>query len=248
MAATSPLTIIHFNDVYETGPRKTEPVGGASRFSTVMKGFAGEDAVVVFSGDALNPSITSTVTKGKHMCEVLNRLGTTVSLVGNHDLDFGFETLQRWLPICKFPWLLSNILDSAGACLPGLFATHTVTTARGHKVGFVGIVEQEWTATVKDIREGFSYVDSSQTAARLLKQLRDEDHCDVLICVAHMRWPRMVELAKAVPGFHAILGGHDHFYQSEFLGDTLLLISGTDFRDLTHITITPVCFLSHPSC
>lgn len=45
--------------------------------------FAGQpDALTFFSGDAFNPSLESTVTKGKHMVPFLNKVGTDVACVG----------------------------------------------------------------------------------------------------------------------------------------------------------------------
>jgi len=62
----TPLTILHFNDVYEVVAREgKEPVGGASRFATLVKQFAAQKPLVFFGGDAFNPSLLSTITKGK---------------------------------------------------------------------------------------------------------------------------------------------------------------------------------------
>lgn len=45
--------------------------------------FAGQpDALTFFSGDAFNPSLESTVTKGRHMVPFLNKIGTDVACVG----------------------------------------------------------------------------------------------------------------------------------------------------------------------
>jgi 5'-nucleotidase len=81
--ATPDLRILHFNDVYHIEPRsghfcqsmalthsERDPVGGAARFVTVINEYrdkaryAGQpDLLILFSGDAFNPSIESTVTK-----------------------------------------------------------------------------------------------------------------------------------------------------------------------------------------
>eukprot|EP00435_Cladocopium_sp_Y103_P005187 s2680_g1.t1 len=58
------MTILHFNDVYNVEPRAKEPVGGIARFVTRIKELKAEsvargeyEAVVLFSGDAFNPSL-----------------------------------------------------------------------------------------------------------------------------------------------------------------------------------------------
>lgn len=54
----SHLTILHYNDVYNTDSNSiTEPVGGAARFSTAMKSFKHLDPLILFSGDVFSPSM-----------------------------------------------------------------------------------------------------------------------------------------------------------------------------------------------
>ena len=60
--ASKTLTILHFNDVYNIEPREQEPVGGAARFVTKIKSFSESEAMVLFSGDLLNPSLS------KYLC------------------------------------------------------------------------------------------------------------------------------------------------------------------------------------
>jgi 5'-nucleotidase len=102
--------------VYHVDPSSAEPVGGIARFQTLCKHYR-EDAsfrdqtelLTFFSGDAFNPSLESSVTKGSHMVPVLNNLGTDVACVGNHDLDFGVKQFRNLAAQCNFPWLLANV-------------------------------------------------------------------------------------------------------------------------------------------
>ena len=52
------LTILHFNDVYNIEGQKDEPMGGAARMQTYIKSQQGLDPLLLFSGDALNPSLS----------------------------------------------------------------------------------------------------------------------------------------------------------------------------------------------
>ena len=49
--------------------------------------------MTLFSGDAFNPSLESSVTKGRHMVPILNNLGTTVACVGVSMEPFSFVCL-----------------------------------------------------------------------------------------------------------------------------------------------------------
>lgn len=70
-------------------PGSAEPVGGVARFQSLVHyyrshpRFTGQsDLLTFFSGDAFNPSLESTVTKGRHMVPFLNRVGTDVACLG----------------------------------------------------------------------------------------------------------------------------------------------------------------------
>ena len=52
------ILILHFNDVYNIEPREREPVGGAARFASKIATFKSRNPLVLFSGDALNPSMS----------------------------------------------------------------------------------------------------------------------------------------------------------------------------------------------
>ena len=55
---TNKLNILHFNDVYNVESRaKPEPIGGAARMKTAFKQFLDQDPLILFSGDALSPSM-----------------------------------------------------------------------------------------------------------------------------------------------------------------------------------------------
>ena len=101
--APPPLTILHFNDVYEISPLQNgEPCGGVARFASVVSSLreraAPGPSLLLFSGDALSPSLLSTVVRGRHMVDVFNAMpgGISGGVIGNHDLDHGvvcFESL-----------------------------------------------------------------------------------------------------------------------------------------------------------
>lgn len=65
------LRLLHYNDVYHVEPGSQEPVGGIARFQTLCNYYRSDATfkaqpglVALFSGDAFNPSLESSVTKG----------------------------------------------------------------------------------------------------------------------------------------------------------------------------------------
>lgn len=65
------VRMLHYNDVYHVDGASAEPVGGLARFMTLVgecrhgPQYAGQpELLTLFSGDAFNPSLESSVTKG----------------------------------------------------------------------------------------------------------------------------------------------------------------------------------------
>lgn len=240
------LRLLHYNDVYHVDASSAEPAGGIARFQTLINHYrSGEkykgqpQLVTFFSGDAFNPSLESSVTKGSHMVPVLNNIGNDVACVGNHDLDFGIRQFRHLTGQCKFPWLLANVLDPAlGENVPLGNAKRTVMleSSNGIKIGVIGLVEREWLATINSLPPNLIYVSASKTAEELVPQLREQG-AEMIVVVAHQREPNDNKVARKVPPglVDIILGGHDHNYAHSVVNGVHVLRSGTDFKQLSYI-------------
>ncbi|XHG01850.1 hypothetical protein AWENTII_005222 [Aspergillus wentii] len=240
------LRLIHYNDVYHVEAGSAEPVGGVPRFQSVINHyrshprFAGlPDILTFFSGDAFNPSLESCVTKGRHMVPFLNKAGTDVACVGNHDLDFGVAQLRHLRNQCKFPWLLANVLDPAlGKDVPIANCERTcmLTSSNGIKVGVIGLGEREWLGTINALPPDLIYKSATKTALELVPRLREQG-AEIIVGVTHQREPNDHKLAENLPSgmIDIILGGHDHFYAHAVINNIHILRSGTDFKQLSYI-------------
>ena len=245
---TTKLRILHFNDVYNVDPTpKGNVCGGAARFVTLVKSYQQGGSqydpscgspLVFFSGDAFNPSMMSTITKGAQMVPVLNALGLTAACYGNHDFDFGVDTLLKLRSKCTFPWFISNVkVKATGKQLAdgeiSQIFTHPET---GLKIGLMGLVESEWMATLATVEEeDIEYTDFVQVGRQLAQELRQQG-ADIIVAMTHMREPNDRRFAQECGDVvDIVLGGHDHHY---WVGPiephgVHLCKSGTDFHDLT---------------
>ncbi len=138
-----------------------------------------------------------------------------------------------------FPWLLSNVFDAAtGEPYAGSPQTHTVTHA-GVKIGFVGLVEEDWIATLGAVDPAtIVYKDMFEAGTRLALQLRAEG-CALVVALTHSRLPNDELMAERCPEFDLVCGGHDHDYVVKPHGPAGVWVikSGTDFRQLTEVRV-----------
>ncbi|KAK9432069.1 Metallo-dependent phosphatase-like protein [Lipomyces doorenjongii] len=240
------VRLIHFNDIYHISPQFPDAhiPGGAARFVTLVNEYRNaeqyDDApelITVFSGDAFNPSLESSVTKGKHMIDIMNsdHIGVDVAVYGNHDFDFGVDQLIYLKRQCDFPWMIANVLLDDVPIAEGV--EYVIKEVSGLRIGFVGLVEREWLETVNSLPQDVVYRPYIKVALDIAPRLRHEEHCDLVVALTHMREPNDIKLAAAVPAgtFDIILGGHDHFYSHKVANGVDVICSGTDFRQLSYI-------------
>lgn len=179
------------------------------------------------------------------MVPILNKIGTCVAAVGNHDLDFGVMQFRHLSKQCSFPWLLANVLDPAlGVDVPlgNAARTHVLTASNGIKIGVIGLGEREWLETINALPPNLIYRSASAVARELIPKLREEEGCEVIVALTHMREPNDNKLAEQVgnedgKGIDLILGGHDHYYSHSFIRGTHVLRSGSDFKQLSYIEL-----------
>ena len=239
--AAETLTILHFNDVYNIEAGSRNPVGGGARFVGLLKRLQAETkSMVLFSGDAFNPSTMSTSLRGSQMVPILNLCNIHTSVLGNHDFDFGTQRLEKLMSKCNFPWLMANVFHKDdGKPLVGARASRLVCW-EGRLVGIVGLVEKEWLQTLSciDSDNDLEYRDFIAEGRRLAQDLRRQG-AEIVIALTHMRQPNDEKLCNEVEEIDLVLGGHDHHYAVKPVGPrgVYMCKSGTDFRQLTRVTI-----------
>lgn len=204
------INLFHFNDVYNIEERKQEPVGGVSRFCTLVRELREkhDDLKLFFGGDALSPSVNSSITRGKHIPPVFNELQVDYAVCGNHDFDFGCDRLEQMMQISNFPWLLANIVCTKdGKEIPLSNAKkYLIEEINNVKVGIIGLAEEQWIACLTKLPDSTKYYDQAEVGRELCKMLREEG-CQIIIALTHSREPQDTYLANNCPDIDIILGG-----------------------------------------
>ena len=84
------------------------------------------------------------------------------------------------------------------------------------RIGFFGLAEKEWLPILSaQVTLELKCADPVATAIEMTRFLREEQACDFIIALTHMRVENDRLLAHKVDGIDLILGGHDHFYLNE---------------------------------
>lgn len=172
------------------------------------------------------------------MVPVLNDCKVDCAVFGNHDFDYGLENLLSVTEKTKFPWLMSNVLDVETNRALADGKLYHIIIKKGIKLGIIGLVEEEWLATLATLdQEDVTYLDFVSEGKKLAKMLKEKEKVDYVIALTHMRCPNDCRLASNVDEIDIILGGHDHDYEVRKVNEKYIIKSGTDFRTFSKIDL-----------
>jgi 5'-nucleotidase len=141
-------------------------------------------SILVDAGDEFQGQAASTIARGKPVSEIYNTLKFDVAAMGNHDLDWGQDTLRMRMAEQHYPVLSANFRRADGR--PVDWIKPTAIIRRGpFVVGVIGImtVEANTAIMAKNIA-GFRFVDPVPIVDSLAADLRKRG-ANVLIVAAH---------------------------------------------------------------
>lgn len=234
-AEPTKITFLHTNDIYEISPK--DGVGGLAELMTLLRAERAKSAhsITTFGGDLISPSVMSGLTKGKQMIDLMNALGVSVAVPGNHEFDFGPEVTAQRIAESTFPWLGANVLGRNGKPAVGLKETLTMKVG-DITVGFFGVLTPD-----TDVRSSpgkdIEFADVMEAADKAVRQLKAAG-ADIVVALTHLEIDQDRELAESVGGIDLILGGHDHDPITFYEGGVLIHKSGYDAHYLGAIDLT----------
>lgn len=230
------LTIIHVNDRHGR-------MGADPYISELVKNTKG-NVLVLDAGDALHGQITTNLSEGAAMVELMNKTGYNAMTTGNHEYTYGINRLLELSEMMDFPLLAANVKGVDGKAL---FDSCVTFQMDGIKVGVFGLATPETIAS-SDPRNmtGLVFDDSVKTAETEVAELKASG-CDIIIALTHMgmdglsnQKDRSDNLAAAVPGIDVIIDGHSHTALPEGLtvGNTLIAQTGEYGGNIGVVEIT----------
>jgi 5'-nucleotidase len=225
--ATKHLTILHTNDVHSyidpfppTHP-KNPNMGGVSRRAALIASIRKENPNVLLldAGDIFQGTPYFNYYGGEIEFKLMSMMQYDLSTMGNHDFDNGIEGFYAQLPNAKFEFVSANY-DFKNTVLNGLVKPYKIFNKNGIKVGVFGLgIELEGLVDKKNYKETIynNPLELAQDMSRILKQ---EEKCDLVICLSHLGYQYKnepekisdVKLATLTKDIDLIIGGHTHTF------------------------------------
>lgn len=230
------IVIYHFNDVHgkiDNFAKVADIIGNERK--------SGAEVYVFSAGDNFtgNPVIDQYDPPGEPILQILNRLGIHLMCVGNHEFDYGFDSLRKFAAKATFPLLSANIIVPEGS-FPQLLPYTVLRTRRGTRLAVFGIIEVDPGSGIPachpDKVRGLRF-ENPLGKAMEFRKLRRKNH--VLIGLTHIGADQDEQLAQRMPELDLIIGGHSHtrIDPAEMVNGVLIAQAGSDVRHLGRIEL-----------
>jgi 2',3'-cyclic-nucleotide 2'-phosphodiesterase/3'-nucleotidase/5'-nucleotidase len=116
--------------------------GGAAHVATMIEQARAEcapcETLLVDAGDLFQGTLASNLSYGRHVVDYYNRMGYTAAALGNHDLDWGQDTLRARMRQARFTFLAANVRRPDGGDVAWI-RDDTIVVRGNTRVGIIGI-------------------------------------------------------------------------------------------------------------
>lgn len=167
------------------------------------------------SGDFCQGTPYFNMYKGDVEVKLMNAMKYDACTIGNHEFDFGLENMARLFKMANFPVVCANY-DVTGTVLEGLVKEYIVLERNGLRIGVFGLSPKMEGLVPKAKFGGVKMEDPLAEGQRIATLLREEEHCDLVVCLSHLGWKvdgyNDVELIENTRGIDIVCGGHSHTY------------------------------------
>ena len=205
------------------GQRGERASGGVAVLASLMDSLtAGCDCPTLRldAGDALQGTVTSNVTRGRAMVDVLNRLGIAAAVPGDHDFEWSVDTLRRRMSEARFPWVAANVFETVGGKRPDWAVPYRMLEAGGLSVAVVGYITPEIKSSIKaELTTGLRFGEGALAIHDVLSEVRAQ-RPDLTVVLAHAGGScssdvctgEVIRLADAIESrtVDLIVAGHTH--------------------------------------
>jgi 2',3'-cyclic-nucleotide 2'-phosphodiesterase (5'-nucleotidase family) len=207
--AVRSITILHTNDLHAHLLPSEAGRGGFARLATAIREERRncDSCLVLNAGDLVQGSPVSTIFHGVPVFELSNLFGFDAAVLGNHEFDYGWETVKKFLEVARYPIVTANVVDSHGRLMAK--KPYVILETNGVRVAVLGALTDEMAKLEKPKLMGeWRVLPVVESLRPYVAEVRNRS--DLIVVLAHVT-PREEEaILRSFPEVQAAITGHLH--------------------------------------
>ena len=221
------ITILHTNDThsqiepFKPTHHRNPNQGGVARRATLIEQIRtqNKNTLLLDAGDIFQGTPYFNYFGGALEFKLMSMLKYDVATIGNHDFDNAIDGLYKQLPNAKFDFVSANY-NFENTVLDTHVKPYQIIVKDGIKIGIFGLgIELDGLVSKKMYKET-GYLDPIEITQDITNKLKNEEKCDLIICLSHLGYyyknnPDKISdlnLAKITKNIDLIIGGHTHTF------------------------------------
>ncbi len=241
------ILILHWNDFHaQNTPMKTKCgdstcyVGGTANLLGLINKFRSEEknVIVLNAGDDFQGTPISSITKGRSQIELMNIIKPDAMTLGNHEFDYGRESLEENLKMAKFNVLSANIWDKRKGKL--FVKPYIVKKAGKAKIGIIGITTPElFKLSLRENLKDLELLDIEKVLKQYIFELKNKEKVDLIIALTHIGVEADSIIATKFPDIKVIVGGHSHtaLFEPKVVNGVIICQAGSRGEYLGYLSV-----------
>ncbi len=221
------ITILHTNDVhshidpFDANDARNPNQGGAARRASLISNIRKENpnTLLLDAGDIFQGTPYFNYYGGELEFKLMSMMKYDLATIGNHDYDNGIDGLYAQLPNAKFEFVSANY-DFSNTVMDTHVKPYKIFVKDGIKIGIFGLGIKLNGLVDKRMYKETVYNDPIESAQDMSRILKEEQKCDLVICLSHLGYyyskhperPSDLILAKKTKNIDLIIGGHTHTF------------------------------------
>ncbi len=219
-----PLQILFTNDSHS----QIEPLKGLGGFearAAVIDSLRtlNSNTILLDAGDMWQGSPYFNLFHGRLEVEAYNLMGYNAITLGNHEFDYGIDTLSARISEMQFPILCANY-DFSTTPLESQIQPYTIIEQNNWRIGIIGVCVNPEGLILQSNMKGITYLDPIERVNHYSNILRNELKCDYIIVLSHLGLHDDTifnnvsdsALIANTSNIDLLLGGHTHQYKGVF--------------------------------
>ena len=200
---------------WDYAANKAEASGSVAQQATAIQQRRTADTLVIDAGDTIQGNSAQLFLEDDlhPMMAAMNAIGYDVWVPGNHEYNYGMDTLKKVMSQQKAKVLTGNVYGPDGAALAD---GYTIIKKKDVRIGLIGMVTPNITRWDAVNLTGWTVTNPVDECRKIVDQIKDQ--VDVLIGVVHMDTENEYgvqgsgarDLANACPEFDVIIAAHGH--------------------------------------
>lgn len=198
--------------------------------------------LVIGAGDLYQGSPISNTLTGVPVQKALSAMGMEVTTVGNHEFDWGLDTItSTTMKDASYSIACANLYDKTTG--KRVFEPYKIIEKDGVKIGIIGAVTTEApTIVLPKYVENYEFKDIATEINTLVPEVKAK--ADVVIALIHEgdkgdgKTGPIFDIAGKLKGVDALFGGHSHTILNTTVNGMPVYIANNAGKGFIHSTMT----------